>query len=197
MSRNDIIMGLVALVLVVFSLVIALVVPRRNPGFPGKSLRVFVVVAVALVAGMLATVEILGGEEEDEAEAGEIAEPPPAEGESPAPPPAETEAPPAEPPAPAGEPAAGKEVFASAGCGACHTLADAGSSGTIGPDLDTQLPADAQKANQPLPEFALSSIVDPNLFVAEGFQPNIMPTNYGQQLSEEQLTDLVAFLTQR
>ncbi|MGH3040425.1 MAG: c-type cytochrome [Gaiellaceae bacterium] len=35
-----------------------------------------------------------------------------------------------------GDAAAGKEVFASTGCGSCHTLSDAGSSGTIGPNLD-------------------------------------------------------------
>jgi mono/diheme cytochrome c family protein len=35
-----------------------------------------------------------------------------------------------------GDAAAGKEVFASAGCGSCHTFADAGTTGTIGPDLD-------------------------------------------------------------
>ncbi len=35
-----------------------------------------------------------------------------------------------------GDPAAGKEIFASAGCGSCHTLSDAGSAGTIGPNLD-------------------------------------------------------------
>jgi mono/diheme cytochrome c family protein len=36
-----------------------------------------------------------------------------------------------------GDPEAGKEVFASAGCGSCHVFADAGSSGTVGPDLDS------------------------------------------------------------
>ena len=35
-----------------------------------------------------------------------------------------------------GDPEAGKEIFASTGCGSCHTLDDAGSSGTIGPNLD-------------------------------------------------------------
>ena len=35
-----------------------------------------------------------------------------------------------------GDAAAGKDVYASAGCGSCHTLADAGSTGTIGPNLD-------------------------------------------------------------
>ena len=31
---------------------------------------------------------------------------------------------------------AGKAVFASAGCGGCHTLAAAGTSGNVGPNLD-------------------------------------------------------------
>jgi mono/diheme cytochrome c family protein len=35
---------------------------------------------------------------------------------------------------------AGKDVFASAGCASCHTLADAGSSGTVGPNLDQAKP---------------------------------------------------------
>ena len=35
-----------------------------------------------------------------------------------------------------GDAAAGETVFASAGCGACHTLSAAGSSGTVGPNLD-------------------------------------------------------------
>ena len=45
--------------------------------------------------------------------------------------------------APAGAAAApsGKEVFSSAGCGGCHTLAAAGSSGTTGPNLDDAKPS--------------------------------------------------------
>jgi mono/diheme cytochrome c family protein len=35
-----------------------------------------------------------------------------------------------------GDPAAGKEIYAANGCGSCHTLADAGSTGTVGPSLD-------------------------------------------------------------
>ena len=35
----------------------------------------------------------------------------------------------------------GKSVFASAGCGGCHTLADAGASGNVGPNLDETKPA--------------------------------------------------------
>jgi mono/diheme cytochrome c family protein len=39
-----------------------------------------------------------------------------------------------------GDATSGKAVFASSGCGGCHTLAAANSSGTIGPDLDSLKP---------------------------------------------------------
>jgi mono/diheme cytochrome c family protein len=40
-----------------------------------------------------------------------------------------------------GDPAAGKEVFlGTSGCNGCHTLADAGAAGTVGPNLDETQP---------------------------------------------------------
>ena len=39
-----------------------------------------------------------------------------------------------------GDPVAGKEDFTSKGCTACHTLKDAGATGTVGPDLDVTKP---------------------------------------------------------
>ncbi len=39
--------------------------------------------------------------------------------------------------------AAGSAVFASAGCGGCHTLKAAGASGTVGPNLDQLQPSAA------------------------------------------------------
>jgi sulfite dehydrogenase len=42
----------------------------------------------------------------------------------------------------------GKAVFASAGCGACHTLKAAGSSGNVGPNLDQLKPSQATVAHQ-------------------------------------------------
>jgi cbb3-type cytochrome c oxidase subunit III len=35
----------------------------------------------------------------------------------------------------------GKDIFTSAGCASCHTLADAGATGTIGPNLDQAKPS--------------------------------------------------------
>jgi mono/diheme cytochrome c family protein len=42
----------------------------------------------------------------------------------------------------------GEAVFESAGCGACHTFAPAGSSGTVGPNLDNVNLTEAQVQQQ-------------------------------------------------
>jgi mono/diheme cytochrome c family protein len=78
---------------------------------------------------------------------------------------------------PEGDPAAGKEVFASAGCGSCHTLADAGTSGTVGPNLDEVTPS---------PEAAYEQILNGG----GGMPP------YEDQLSEQQIADVTAYVVQ-
>lgn len=88
-----------------------------------------------------------------------------------------------------GDPAAGKEVFMSSGCGGCHTYGPAGTQATIGPNLDTALQG---KDTQ----FVVESIVNPNAEITQGFQANVMPSTFGESLSDQQLADLVAFLTQ-
>jgi cytochrome c2 len=94
-----------------------------------------------------------------------------------------------------GDPAAGKTVFASQGCGSCHTYKPAGANGKIGPDLDN-LAADAQKAGQPLAQYTPTSITDPDGYIVPGFPKGVMPKTYSS-LSDQQLADLVAFLTQK
>ena len=42
----------------------------------------------------------------------------------------------------------GAAVFASAGCGNCHTLAAANASGNVGPNLDELMPSTEQVAEQ-------------------------------------------------
>jgi mono/diheme cytochrome c family protein len=85
---------------------------------------------------------------------------------------------------------AGKDVFsnvANPACSTCHTFEAAGSTQTLGPDLDEAL---ADKDRQ----FVYDSIVDPDAEITEGFADNLMPEDYGEQLNEQQLVDLVAFL---
>ncbi len=94
-----------------------------------------------------------------------------------------------------GDPAAGKKLYAANGCGGCHTYAPAGSNGKIGPDL-AHLAADAQKANQgTVDQYTAESIKNPNSYIVPGFPANVMPS-FGS-LSDQQIADLVAFLTQK
>ncbi len=74
-------------------------------------------------------------------------------------------------------------------CAACHTLEAAGSQSTTGPDLDEVLPGQT-------PEEIRQSIVEPAAQVTEGFQPGIMPPNYGDTLSAEELDALVEYLAE-
>ena len=74
-----------------------------------------------------------------------------------------------------GDATAGKTVFGSAGCKGCHTLADAGANGQVGPNLDQAKPA-------------LSRVVDR---VLHG--KNAMPPFKGQ-LSDKQIADVAAYV---
>ena len=86
--------------------------------------------------------------------------------------------------------ATGKQVFTgTAGCGGCHTLADAGTTGAIGPNLGKVLTGAKHTA-----AFIRTSIVSPNAYIEKGFAPNIMPQNFGSTLSQQQLNGLVAYL---
>lgn len=191
MDRNQIILAVVAAVLIVFSLTVAIVVPRRNPDFPGRKLGAFFLVSLVLVAGMLTTVVVFGEDDAEEvaahgAESGEGGEAPAESGgaesgaaetgaaETGA---AETGAAETGAAAPAGDPAAGKAVFESAGCASCHTLADAGATGAVGPNLD-----DAK------PPYDL--VVDR---VTNG--AGVMPAFAGQ-LSEQDIQNVAAYVVQ-
>jgi cytochrome c oxidase subunit II len=82
--------------------------------------------------------------------------------------------------------AEGEAVFASAGCGSCHTLAAANATGTVGPDLGKIPNASAA--------FIRKSIVDPNARIADGFSADVMPGDFGEELSAAELDALVEYL---
>jgi cytochrome c oxidase subunit II len=81
----------------------------------------------------------------------------------------------------------GAQVFSDQACGSCHTLAAADTNGTTGPNLDEALPGMSAAAIR-------ESIVEPDAKVEEGYSEGIMPGDFGDKLSEQQLTDLVDFL---
>ena len=76
-----------------------------------------------------------------------------------------------------GDPVAGKGVFLGASaCGGCHTLADAGSSGAVGPNLDEAQP-DAERVQEIVTN-------------GQGGMPSFSST-----LSEQQIADVAAYVS--
>ena len=78
-------------------------------------------------------------------------------------------------PADAATIARGKQVFVTAGCGACHTLADAGSTAVVGPDLDAAAPS--------------AALVEQRVRNGQGVMPAFAGT-----LSDEQIAAVAAYV---
>ncbi len=91
-----------------------------------------------------------------------------------------------------GNATAGEAVFKTAGCTACHTFTPAGSTGTIGPDLD-QIVSYARQAGKQLRAFTVSAIISPPPSDVPG-GVDAMPTTFGSSLGAKKVADLVAFL---
>lgn len=76
-----------------------------------------------------------------------------------------------------GDATAGKAVFASAGCGSCHTLSAAGATGAVGPNLDQSKPT--------------TELVVTRATKGQGGMPP-----FGESLSAQQIADVAAYVTQ-
>jgi mono/diheme cytochrome c family protein len=142
--------------------------PQRAPGMPANLVTGDDADAVAVYVASVAGVTDMG------AETGmTTTEPPP-----PPPPPATTTEPTTTTETQGGGDlvAEGKTVFAKAGCGSCHTLADAGASGTVGPNLDEAKPAKALVVDR----------------VTHG--KNVMPSFQGQ-LSAREIEAVAAYVS--
>jgi cytochrome c6 len=178
-----------AAVFIVLALIASMVVPRSRPEFPSLALGWFIAGCIVLFAAQMTAVVLLAEVGEEEHEAAE--QPGPGEPGEPEPEPGDpTETTPTEPepepttgetettPPPAGgegDPAAGKEIF-TANCGSCHTLSDAGTTGTVGPNLDE---------SQPSVELAVDRVTN-----GQGVMPPFADT-----LSEQQIQDVAAYVS--
>jgi mono/diheme cytochrome c family protein len=194
LTGGDTVLVIVAGIFIVCALLASMVIPRYRPYFPGESMGWFTLGAGILFAGMLTAVVLAAGGEEGGHEGAVATETQPAEttapattGESTPATTAETTTTGTEPtetePAPTttggeggGDAAAGKAVFASAGCTGCHTLQAAGSTGNVGPNLDDAKPSADKVVER----------------VTEG--KGVMPSFKGQ-LSEQQIQDVAAFVS--
>jgi cytochrome c oxidase subunit 2 len=98
--------------------------------------------------------------------------------------------------------AAGKAIFTgSAGCSTCHTLAAAGATGTIGPNLDQRLRSDCAKPaskrirGSTLKQCIHTAITKPYAYIPSGYKAGIMPPNFSKRLTSTQIATLVNFLS--
>jgi mono/diheme cytochrome c family protein len=99
-------------------------------------------------------------------------------------------------------PADGKKVFTGiGGCGSCHVLAAAGSSGTVGPNLDKDLkancasPASKKVRGATLQQCIKTAIVNPYAYLPAGYRAGVMPNTFGHTLTPTEITALVNFLS--
>lgn len=79
-------------------------------------------------------------------------------------------------------PSDGRDVFARMGCGSCHHLTAAGSTGEIGPDLDTALAGHTRAS------------LEDAIVRMPARTSSIMPDDFGARLSDAELDALVSFL---
>ena len=99
-------------------------------------------------------------------------------------------------------PAVGKSLFTGVGgCGACHTLAAAGTTGTSGPNLSTRLASDCQQPTSKrirgsaLSQCIRTAIIKPYAYIPSGYHAGVMPSKFATTLSPTQIQALVRFLT--
>ena len=64
-TQNKVLLGGMALIFIVFSLVSSFVMPRRDPNFPGEKRNLFIGATVVLFVCMLLAVELFAVEEEE------------------------------------------------------------------------------------------------------------------------------------
>jgi mono/diheme cytochrome c family protein len=94
---------------------------------------------------------------------------------------------------PPGDATAGQNVFTAAGCAACHSLEPEVK--VVGPSLaGVATRAAARRPGYSAELYLYESMVQPNAYVVDGFQPDVMPRTFQETLTPQNLADLIAFL---
>ena len=92
-------------------------------------------------------------------------------------------------------PLEGSAIFRSYDCIICHVLDDAGGFGVVGPSMegigDT---ASTRDPDVDARAYLLKSIVNPDAFIVAGYSAGIMPANFEERISPEELEVLVDYL---
>jgi mono/diheme cytochrome c family protein len=102
--------------------------------------------------------------------------------------------------APIGDVANGATLFSqpvigtanAPGCITCHSLEPdvvivGPSQAGLGTRAETRVPGQSAE------EYIRNSIINPDDYVVEGFAPGVMYQNYGEELTEQEINDIVAY----
>jgi cytochrome c oxidase subunit II len=94
------------------------------------------------------------------------------------------------------DPVARGQKWATAfGCQACHSVDGAKS---VGPTWKALFGSQVELADGTTvagdDAYLRNSIINPNAQIHTGFQPNLMPQNFGQQLTEQQILDVIEYI---
>jgi len=187
-TGNKIGLAVVGGAFILFALLSSFVFPARYPDFPGKHVGWYVVAGICFFLAMITAVLVFGRESSTESESPtktEAAQTTPGQTTT-----AETTTGQTTTAGTStedsgagggggegqGDAAAGKAVFASAGCGGCHTLDAAKASGNVGPNLDQLKPSFDRVEHQ--------------VEVGGGAMPS-----FKGALSEKQIEDVSAFVS--
>jgi cytochrome c oxidase subunit 2 len=85
----------------------------------------------------------------------------------------------------------GRQLFTSSGCSGCHATTP---DNIVGPGLGgVAARASTRKPGMSADDYIRESIVNPTAYTVEGFPP-VMPANFGQVLSADEIDALIAYL---
>ncbi len=90
---------------------------------------------------------------------------------------------------------AGRFVSEKYGCASCHALADMGSVAQVGPALDgLGERAAIQVEGLDAEAYIEESILKPDAFIVEGYSELLMPEDFGERMTDQELDAIVAYL---
>lgn len=80
----------------------------------------------------------------------------------------------------------GKEEFEEHHCDSCHAIAATGAKGQLGPRMDAQGDEELSDIEE--------NIAEPTADIAEGYEANLMPRDYAEELGSKGIEDVAKFI---
>lgn len=93
---------------------------------------------------------------------------------------------------PSGDVASGEDIFNDKACHTCHADLPIGPAFPGDPALAVR--AETRRAGYSAELYVYESVVSPQAYVVAGFEGDVMPKDFGEKLSPQDIADLIAYL---